>query len=140
MLLLVVSYKNNLNAGKASATISGKGNYKGSKKLSFAIAKSKNPLAFSAVSRTVRASAVAKKSQSVKGVSFRKEPQGKVAFNNASPAAVSRVTSVNKSTGAIAVKKGTKKGVYKVKVSVSAAGNGNYLPTVQQATVKITVK
>lgn len=136
----LMSYKNNQNAGTAHATVSGKGNYQGSKKLAFAIAKANNPLALKSATRNVRASAVAKKAQTLMGVTIAKKPQGKMTFKNASSASVAKVTRVNKSSGAITVKKGAKKGVYKVKVSVAAAGNGNYLPMTKAATVKVIIK
>ena len=47
---------------------------------------------------------------------------------------------VNKKTGKIKIKKGTKKGTYKVKVRVTAAGTDTYQPGSKTATVKIKVK
>lgn len=47
---------------------------------------------------------------------------------------------INKKTGKITVKKGVKKGLYKVTVRVKAAGNGSYLPASKKVVVKIRVK
>ncbi len=47
----------------------------------------------------------------------------------------------NAKTGKITVKKGTKKGTYRIKVEVMAAGNGNYLASkAKTVSVKVKVK
>ena len=48
--------------------------------------------------------------------------------------------SINKKTGKITVKKGLKKGTYKVKVKVSAAGDDKYEAVYKNVTVKVIVK
>ena len=48
--------------------------------------------------------------------------------------------SLNKKTGALTVKKGLKKGTYKITVNVKAAGNVSYKAAAKNATVKIIVK
>ncbi len=47
---------------------------------------------------------------------------------------------VNKKTGKITIKKGLKKGTYKVRIKVKAAGKGVYLPAVRTVTVTVKVK
>ena len=47
---------------------------------------------------------------------------------------------VNKKTGKITVKKGLKKGTYKLKVKVTAAGNSKYKPATKTVTVKLKIK
>ncbi len=47
---------------------------------------------------------------------------------------------INKKTGNITVKKGTKKGVHKIRVRVTAAGDGDHNPLAMTVTVKIRVK
>ena len=48
---------------------------------------------------------------------------------------------INKTNGKVKVKKGLKKGTYKVKVKVKAAGNGNYKASaVKTVTFKVRVK
>ena len=47
---------------------------------------------------------------------------------------------INPKTGKIAIKKGLKKGTYKVKVRVAASGSDEYLPAQKTVTVKVKVK
>ena len=47
---------------------------------------------------------------------------------------------INKKTGKLRVKKGLRKGTYKVKVRVNAAGNENYKAASRTVTFKIKVK
>ena len=47
---------------------------------------------------------------------------------------------VNKTTGNVTVKKGLKKGTYKVKIKVTAAGNDNYKEAIKPVTVTIKVE
>ena len=46
----------------------------------------------------------------------------------------------NKKNGKFTVKKGTKKGTYKIKVKVTAKGNKTYKAASKTVTVKIVVK
>ena len=62
--------------------------------------------------------------------------KGKVSFKKAK--GNSKI--VVKKNGAIVVKKGIKKGTYKVSVKVKAAGKGLYLPVTKKVIVKIVVK
>ena len=135
-----LSFRSNKDAGKATVTVEGTGNYKGSKSVSFSIAKAENPLALKTADRVLNASVLANRAQTVTAVAFAKKPEGKVTFKNASASAVSNVVSVDKSTGALTVKKGAKKGTYVVKVVASAAGNANYKSASKMATVKVTVR
>ncbi len=48
--------------------------------------------------------------------------------------------SVNKKTGKIKVKKGLKKGTYKLKIAVTASGNNSYKSKTDKVTVKIQVR
>ena len=43
-------------------------------------------------------------------------------------------------SGKITIKKGLKKGTYKLKVNVTAAGNANYKPLTKTVTVKVKIK
>lgn len=134
-----VSYANNTKAGTATATITGKGNYKGSIKKSFSIAKAANPLAVKAVAKTVKYSKVKKKAQVVTGgVKVTKKGVGTVTYAKASGS--SAKLTINKSTGKITVKKGTKKGTYTIKVKVTAKGNANYKAGAKTVSVKVKVK
>ena len=133
-------YRNNTGAGKASVTVEGIGNYKGSKSATFTIAKASNPLSLKVANQTVKVKSVAKKPRTFTAITFSKKPQGKVVFKNSSSATVSKWVSVNKSTGAITLKKGAKKGTYLVKVGVVAKGNANYNGLTKSVTVRLKVK
>ena len=63
--------------------------------------------------------------------------QGTVTYKKTSG---NKKISVNKKTGKITVEKGLKKGTYKVKIKVTAAGNASYKAKVKTVTVKIKVK
>lgn len=135
-----VAYRNNVNAGTGQATITGRGNYTGSRAVGFAIAKAANPMALKASSKSLKTATVKKAAQTFKAVSFSKGAQGKVTYKSASSASVAKKFTVNKSSGAITAKKGTSKGSYSVKVTATAAGNGNYFAASKTATVKVTLK
>ena len=73
-----------------------------------------------------------------KVIAFVKKGQGKMTYAKAS--GNKRIT-INKITGKVTVKKGLKKGTYKVKVKVKAAGNTNYKASAwKTVTFKIKVK
>ena len=65
--------------------------------------------------------------------------QGDVEFSKPSKR-LSKHMSVNKKTGAITVKKGTKADTYSVLVKVTASGDDTHLPMTKAALVRITVK
>ena len=130
-----VSYRDNVNAGTATATIEGKGAYAGSVDKAFKIKKAENPMTVKG--KTVTASA-SKKSTFKKAQAFKvSDAEGKVTFRK--DKGNSKIT-VGK-TGKATVKKGLKAGkAYKVKVKVTAAGNENYKKATKAATVKVRVK
>ena len=137
-----VAYANNVKAGKASATVTFKGDYyTGNKTLYYTINKAANPLKIKARTATVKYKAVKKKAQTLavtKVITFTKKGQGTMSYTKASGNA--KITIVKK-TGKVTVKKGLKKGTYKVKVKVKAAGNGNYKPSAAKTvTFKVIVK
>ena len=66
-----------------------------------------------------------------------KKAKGTVSFKKVSG---NKKITINIKTGNITVKKGLKKGTYKFKVKVSAAGNTTYKPNSKTVTVKIKVK
>ena len=90
-----------------------------------------------AVKKTVKASKLKKAKKSVKGTIRVKNAVGKVTYAKTGGSARLKV---NKKTGKITVRKGTKKGTYKIKVKVKAAGNEDYEVAVKTVTVKIVVK
>ena len=87
---------------------------------------------------TVKAASVTKANQTVKQATACTvtSPQGKVTWKKASGNASITVAS----NGNITVKKGLKKGTYKVGVKATAAGNTNYKAITRSATITISVK
>ena len=105
------------------------------------LAKVANPLSIKAVKKTVKASKLKKKAVTVSGaIVFTKKGEGKVTYSGTGTNAKSKkALKINASTGKITVKKGTKKGSYKMKVKVKAAGTAKYKAGTKTATVTITV-
>ena len=132
-----VSYKNNVNAGKATVIIKGIGRFTGTKKETFKIAKADQKL--KAKGKTVKVKAKTLKSKKVtlkpsKTMTI-KGAKGKLTYKKVSG---SKKLTINKKTGKITVKKGTKKGTYAIKVKVTSAKTSNYKAA--SKTVKVTVK
>ena len=63
--------------------------------------------------------------------------KGKVTYTKISG---SKKLTINQKTGVITVKKGTKKGTYKIKVKVTAKGNSSYKAKSKTVNIKIYVK
>ena len=102
--------------------------------------KKANPITVKSKNTSVKASKLTKKKQTIKtSDAFTiKNAQGTVTFKKKSGS--SAKLSINSSTGLITVKKGTKKGTYKIVVAVTAAGNKQYKSGTKTVTVKVTVK
>lgn len=106
-----------------------------SKTVTIKVAKAAPVIKVKAASKSYKASALKKKAQSFKlGASA--NSKGKVSFKKTSGNAGIAVSS----TGKVTVKKGLKKGTYKVKVRVSAAANGSYKARSKTVTVTVKVK
>ncbi len=100
--------------------------------------KGANPMAVKAVRRTAKQATLKKKAVTVaRPIKFAKAAKGKVTYAKASGSA--RLT-VNKTTGKVTVKKGTKKGTYAIKIKVKAAGTYQYKAKAKTITCKVTVK
>ena len=133
-----VSYSNNVNAGTATLTITGCGVYKGTKTATFKIAKAKNTAKISSKQKTVKFAKLKKKAQVVWPLSVKKA-KGKTTYAKMAKGSSKRL-SVNKSTGKVIVKKGTAKGLYKVRIKVKVAGDKNHKSITKIITAKICVK
>ena len=134
-----VSYKNNKNAGTATIVITGKGSYEGTITKTFMINKAKNPITVKTATKTVKRSKLKKAKQTVKPITISKA-QGKVTYKLTSvPKVLGKLVKIN-AKGKITISKWTKakKGVYTIKVKVSAKGNKNYKP--KSTTKKLTIK
>ena len=103
-----------------------------------------NPITAKAKKVTVKASKVKKKNQTIKSAEYLtvSKAQGKLTYKLAkvTKTKFKKYFKVNASTGKITVKKGLKKGTYKLKIKVTAAGNTNYLSGTKSVTVKVIVK
>ena len=104
-------------------------------------AKKKNTLKVKKVKKTltVKYSKLKKKTQSIKLAKYLKVTKAKGTVTYAKSSGNKKIT-VDKKTGKIKIKKGLKKGTYKVKIKVTAAGNTEYNAAVKTVTVKIKVK
>ena len=132
-----VSYKNNKNAGTAYVTVTGKGVFVDGKTVSFKINKAKNTASFKGKTIKIKKANLKKKNVKFsikKAVTF-KNVQGKVIFKKTDG---NKKIAVSKD-GKITVKKGLKKGTYKVKVKASIAGNKNYKKSNAVITFKVKV-
>ncbi|MBR2707794.1 MAG: InlB B-repeat-containing protein [Mogibacterium sp.] len=111
------------------------------KKLSYVIRKADNPLSVSAKTAKVKYKKLKKKNQKLaagKVIKFTRKGQGRMTYKKVSG---SKKITIAKTTGKVTVKKGLKKGTYKVKVKVKAAGNGNYKASAwKTVTFRVRVK
>ena len=143
-----VSYKNNINVGTATATVTLIGDREGTASVKFTIAKAANPLRVKARTAKVKYSKVKKKAQTLKVskvIKFTKKGKGKMTYKLFSAKKgkknFKKYFKISKRYGTVTVKKGLKKGTYKIKVKVKAGGNTNYKQSaVKTVTFKIRVK
>ncbi|MBQ9067743.1 MAG: hypothetical protein IJ131_01600, partial [Eggerthellaceae bacterium] len=136
-----VRYVNNTDVGKSAAVVVyGKGSYTGATPpKAFEIGKAANTITVAPKAKTtkVAGSKLRKANQVIKKADAFKvgKAQGTITFKKAS--GNSKIT-VSKA-GKVTVKKGLKRGAYKVKVKVTAAGNANYKKATKPVTLKIRV-
>ena len=92
---------------------------------------------------TIKYKKIKKKAQTVKRTSAINvtKGQGSVTYklSGVDKAKFKKYFTVNSKTGTIKIKKKLKKGTYKVKVAVTAAGNGNYNKGTKTAVVTVKV-
>ncbi|MBR2511588.1 MAG: hypothetical protein IKE49_00830 [Firmicutes bacterium] len=137
----ILKYSNNTKAGKATARVVLTGDlYEGEKELNFSIAKAVNPLNVKGTIGIVKYKKLKKSSQKLlvsKVLRFVKKGQGTVTYTKKGG---NKKITIAKKTGKVTIKKGLKKGTYKIKVKVAAAGNGNYKAGAKTVTFKVRVK
>ncbi len=104
-----------------------------------AAAKKSQPMKVKVVKKTIKASKLKKKARVISGAIKVTNNKGTVTFSRVKKGS-SKALKINKKNGKITVKKGTKKGTYKIKVKVSAKGDASYLAGEKTVTVKIKVK
>lgn len=128
----------------AGYTIRDPSTYNSAMKVRIAPIKDKNPIAVIAKKVTVKASKVKNKNQAIKRAKYLtvSNAQGKLSYKltKVTKTKFKKYFKVNASTGKITVKKGLKKGTYKLKIKVTAAGNSNYLSGETSVTVTVKVK
>ena len=145
-----VSYSNNVNVGTATVTVKTNGvEYKGTITKTFQIVKEETPkvtlkentLNVKGLTATVKYKKIKNKAKTLgvtKVINFINKGQGTITYAKSSG---NKKITVNKKSGKITIKKGLKKGTYKVKVKVQALGNNLYKKSkVKLVTVKIRVK
>lgn len=98
-----------------------------------------NPMTVSTFDKSAKASKLASSSKKFTKAIVVRKAKGKVTYSRVKKKS-SKKLSVNKANGAITVKKGTKPGLYRIKVRVKAAGEGVYKSMVKTVTVKVRVK
>lgn len=137
-----VAYSNNTNAGTARITITGKGDYKGAVTKTFTIAKAAQKMTVKAAVKNVKYKKLKKKKQIVSKVFTVKNARGTVSYKTVKFAnsKAKKALSLNRKNGKITVKKGTKKGKYKMTVAVTARGDGNFKAATKKVTVTVRVK
>ena len=131
-------YRNNVKAGTAKIVLKGRGLYIGTIIIPFAIAKATQALNVKPVKQVVDYSTIASKSITMKvPLKFVTKAFGKVTYVKVSGA---KCITINKKTGKVTIKKGAKRGTFKFRIKVSAAGNNNYKARSKLITCTMVVK
>ena len=125
--------------GLYSVSVSLKGNYSGNGYSHFEIKKAANSLTATTVQRSVKYEKVRKQQVTVSCPIKLSNSKGKVTYARIQKGSSKRL-GVNTKTGAVTIKKGTKKGTYKIKIQVNDAGNANYKSARKTVVCKVTVK
>ena len=137
-----VSYSDNTKIGTAMVTIEAKGDgYKGTITKNFEITKGINTLNVKGKTAIIKYKKLKKKARTLsvtKVIKTTNKGQGRLSYKKASG---NKKITINKTTGKVTVKKGLKKGTYKMKVKVMAAGNADYKASVwKTVTFKVKIK
>ena len=135
------------DAGKYTITVKGIGYFYGTTKATYIIKKAANPMKVKAKTVKVKYKTLRKKNLAVKRSKAVKvsRPKGKVVYKIVSAKKGSKrfrkKIRINAKTGKITLKKGLKKGTYKVKIKIKAKGNKNFKASAwKSVTVKVKVK
>lgn len=134
-----VTYKNNKKVGTATVTVKGKGNYNGSKAVTFKIKKAANKVTVKKTS-VKKSFTVAMLDKNAKAVAL---PKVTAKFGKAAWAVTAKDKKkvLSLKSGKIWVKKGAAKGAYTIKLKAKVKGTVNYAAAASKVvTVKVTVK
>lgn len=124
--------KSSKKAGTYTVYIVGIGNYGGEMWEDYIINKAANPLTLKGKTKTVKYSKVKKEAQKIKRADVVKVSKGKgdetykLVSAKKDKKSFKKKFKINSKNGNVTVKKGLKKGTYKVKVKVKSSGNTNY--------------
>ena len=126
----------------AKVTFNGNTKYeKSANDFKVTVNKAANPLKVKGKTLKIKFKELKKKTQKLKvtkAVKFTKKGQGTLTYKKVKG---NKKISINKKNGKITIKKGLKKGTYKVKVKIRAKGNVNYLASAfKTVTFKIKIK
>ena len=103
-------------------------------------AKAKQPMNVTAAKKKTYTVAKLKKSaKTFKAVNVKKA-RGTVTYKVSGSRKSKKMLSFNKKSGKVTVKKGAAKGSYSLRITVAAAGNGDYLAGKKTVTVKVKVR
>lgn len=132
------------NAGTYSMEVILRGGYIGNATVTYTINKAGNTLTAKGKKVKVKMSKLRKKAQKIarnKAVKV-SEPKGTISYRKVSVSKkkFKKRFKVDAETGKITVKKNTKRGTYKVKVKVTAAGDANHKAASRTVTVKVRVR
>ena len=131
-----VSYSSNTRVGKAFVTVTGIGGFYDSKQYYFHIVKSPNPMKVHYKKVSFRRSDLKTRKVLVAKM-ICENPKGKVTYTKVSG---SKNLSITKTNGKIYLKKGTKKGTYKIRIKTRAAGNSCYKSKAWYTNYKLTLR
>lgn len=125
------------NAGTYTITITGKGRCSGKTTAAYQILKAKNPLKIKGKTASVNYSKTKSRTLRVSRViTFLKKGKGTMTYTKVKG---NKKIKIDKKTGRVTVKKGLKKGTYKVEVKVKAKGTSNYKAATKKAVFRIKV-
>lgn len=125
-----VTYADNVNAGTARVTVTGVGDYTGSVQATFTITRAAQKLTVKKAGKRYKVSTLKK---AKKSFALGAKAQGKVSYTLSKKAKKAGIK-VSKA-GKVTVKKGTKRGTYKI--TVRAAGTANYKAASKVVTVEV---
>ncbi len=131
----IVKYSDNINAGTATVVIECRGKYEGTIISEFRILKATPTLKITSSSRTAKYSSVKKKSIYLSALTV-KGAKGTKSFRKVSGSSKLTITK----SGKIKVKKGTKRGTYRIKVKAASASTANYKYASTTRTITVRVK
>lgn len=136
-----VTYENDSskNAGTYGVTVKLKGNYSGTTSLTYKIKKASNTITDVTTEKTLKYSTLKSKNQTFTIAATVKGNAAKTFALTSVPSEAKPYITVS-GAGKVTVKKGLKKGTYKIKVKITAASTKNYNSVSATKTITITVK